>query len=409
MTSPATASGLMPLRVLHVTMRLGQGGGGIASAIVTNVVAERRQAIEPTVAFAAAADEADSVAPTIQLLRTAGAAVECFPRAGRPARAAGQFGLSRTANRWLTDNVSRYDVVHAQGVWGAINCWALLVARRVGVPTVLTPHESLTEHDRLTSQSPLRAAAKAVSARAVPYLADYVIYTSADEKATSAVTGRKGDAIVWHAVVDELRPRPAAALRTRDADDIVVGVLGRLDPKKNIPLLIHAIALDPRLSLVVAGSGDGEIESALRRTVSRLGLDGRVSFLGHITPAARARFFATIDVLAMPSNFENFGLAAAEALEYGVPVVVSKRTGVAAVVNARGLGAVVPVDPAALAQALATWGRRARDPALARLIQSAARDELSFRRYGEAILEVYRLAARPSTRDRAVTADPAAA
>jgi glycosyltransferase involved in cell wall biosynthesis len=120
-----------------------------------------------------------------------------------------------------------------------------------------------------------------------------------------------------------------------------VGFLGRFHPKKNLALLIRA--LPDSAFLRVAGDGPEIDRARLRRIADEVGAAERVEWLGFVGAADRADFFDSIDLLAMPSSYESFGLAAAEALAAGVPVLVTPRVGVASLVAEHACGYVV--DP----------------------------------------------------------------
>ena len=324
------------MKVLQVAMRLDPAIGGSTASTISNIISEQRHGIDNTVVFAAGSDDDLRTRPVVARLRSEGARVERFPRVPRPAAASAQFGLSRSAAKWLAQNLRSFDVVHVHGPWGATSAWSLLLARRQGVPTIVTARESLSRHDRDTSQSSLRAGAKTMAWSLVPRLVDIVVYTSQLESDGSPTAGRLGSRILWHAVVDEAKTLPIPRLRDAAREDVVVGFLGRFDPKKNLDLLLDAIALDSRLHLVLAGGGNSTLDGTLRDQVMRLGIEDRVEFLGYISSADRPEFFARIDVLALPSVYENFGMAAAEAMEHGVPVLVSERTGLAELLRVEG-------------------------------------------------------------------------
>ncbi len=160
-----------------------------------------------------------------------------------------------------------------------------------------------------------------------------------------------------------------------------MGYLGRLHPKKNVSTLIEAGSrLDDDVSLVIAGRGDAAYERALTAQAERL-LPGRAKFIGWVSGDDKTRFLSDIDVLAMPSEYECFGVAAVEALAAGTPVIVSDRVGVADIVREHGGGRVVPADHESLAAAiqallddrsvLASMAAKARDSALAHASFSA--------------------------------------
>src|SRR6185437_3742012 len=113
-------------------------------------------------------------------------------------------------------------------------------------------------------------------------------------------------------------------------------------------------------------AGDGPKGAAYRALATKLGLDGRVRFLGWRTD--RAALYAAADMVALPSRYEPFGTVITEAWAASRPLIASRAAGAAAYVHDGVDGLLVPIgDVAALAQAMT---RLAHDTALrARLIQ----------------------------------------
>ncbi|MEU8707832.1 glycosyltransferase [Streptomyces sp. NPDC048565] len=103
----------------------------------------------------------------------------------------------------------------------------------------------------------------------------------------------------------------------------VVGGVGRLVPGKRFDLLIRAVADLPGAWLVLAG--DGPEALALHALAARLGVTGRVRFLGECGAAGAApgvpALLSAVDTFVSASREESFGLAAVEALAAGLPVV----------------------------------------------------------------------------------------
>lgn len=121
---------------------------------------------------------------------------------------------------------------------------------------------------------------------------------------------------------------PATASRKQVLPDIepdrfVFAMVGRLAPVKNHAGVLQALASIadrfPKAHLVIADQGplQGEIEAL----VAKLGLAGRVSLLGYRRDVPE--ILKHIDAYLMPSFREGFGLALAEAMVSGVPVITS--------------------------------------------------------------------------------------
>lgn len=109
-----------------------------------------------------------------------------------------------------------------------------------------------------------------------------------------------------------------------DADPTRPSILlsvGRLAPQKNHQLLIAAFAkLSPnfpnwRLRIV----GEGELRGALEAQVRDLGLTDKVELPGAISDVSQE--YLKADLFVLPSTYESFGLATAEALLHGLPAV----------------------------------------------------------------------------------------
>jgi glycosyltransferase involved in cell wall biosynthesis len=138
-------------------------------------------------------------------------------------------------------------------------------------------------------------------------------------------------------------------------EERLVLYLGRLSRKKGLDVLARAFAgLGGAVRLVVVGPDDGDgCLQDLQRLIKALSLDGRVALTGPRYGRDRLSALVDADVFVLPSQSENFGNAAAEALACGVPVVVSDRCGIAEFVRSTGAGAVVPYgDAEALREAI---------------------------------------------------------
>ena len=115
-----------------------------------------------------------------------------------------------------------------------------------------------------------------------------------------------------------------------------------------------------------------------------------MEWLGLVTGQAKREFFASIDLLLMPSLYESFGLVAAEAVMHGVPVIISPSTGVAGLVSAHKCGFVVPPTIEAIAS---TTRKILGDEELyARLSGNAleaARSEVGYSAFATRIQSIY--------------------
>jgi glycosyltransferase involved in cell wall biosynthesis len=140
-------------------------------------------------------------------------------------------------------------------------------------------------------------------------------------------------------------------------DSKLILFLGRLSAKKSPGVLLEAVASLPveiggkPLMLVFAGPDEGGMQAQLEQMAERTGIRSRVRFVGAIFGAEKWAAYRDADVFVLPSQNENFGNTAAEAVAAGTPVIVSERCGIAPLL-AEEAGLLVKHNRAALSQAL---------------------------------------------------------
>jgi glycosyltransferase involved in cell wall biosynthesis len=98
---------------------------------------------------------------------------------------------------------------------------------------------------------------------------------------------------------------------------------GRLHPQKDPLLLLQSFALlnDSRVHLLIAGAG--ELESAVRFEIKRLGLSHQVSMLGSVHQCDLVHIYQIANMFLLTSHYEGFPVSVLEALACGTPVVAS--------------------------------------------------------------------------------------
>jgi glycosyltransferase involved in cell wall biosynthesis len=143
------------------------------------------------------------------------------------------------------------------------------------------------------------------------------------------------------------RLRCVAALLPHKGQDVLLAALGRIR---------H---LEWRCELVGPSDVDPGFTRRLVALAADAGIAERVLFSGprHANPVDG--LYSGADLLVLPSRTESYGMAAAEALACGVPVIAADTGGVREAVDPAASLLVPPGDPAALAAALGAWLSRA--------------------------------------------------
>jgi glycosyltransferase involved in cell wall biosynthesis len=253
-----------------------------------------------------------------------------------------------------------FDVAHIFGLYDFLGPSAAQACRRSGIPYVVEPIGMFVPIVRnfllkrmyhlALGQKMLRGSRK-------------IIATSPQELAELAAPGLPAEKILVRRngveVPDTLPERGkfrAGAGIPEDAK--VVLYLGRLSEKKSPDVLLQAFASlcqaqrDAELRLVFAGPDEGGMKEKLRHLAGELGISARVQVLGAVYGEQKWSAYRDADVFVLPSQNENFGNTAGEAVAAGTPVVVTDKCGIAPLL-ADVAGLAVAHDAAALAQALA--------------------------------------------------------
>jgi glycosyltransferase involved in cell wall biosynthesis len=171
-----------------------------------------------------------------------------------------------------------------------------------------------------------------------------------------------------------------AAARRLDLPERYLLTVGTVERRKNLGLLVKALAGLPGLPLLVAGRETAYAEE-VRAEARRLGVEDRIRFLGPSIPVADlAALYRRCALFVYPSVFEGFGIPIIEALFCGAPVVTSAG-GVFPEAGGPGSAYVDPRDAEALrgtvAALLADEGRR-------ETMRAAGREHA--RRFGDAAI-----------------------
>jgi glycosyltransferase involved in cell wall biosynthesis len=147
--------------------------------------------------------------------------------------------------------------------------------------------------------------------------------------------------------------------------------LGRISWKKGLDRLLSAFACSQLGKLAIVGPDDENLAPQLVKAAEKLQIANRVRFLPRtVLNDDKAYLYRSASVFVLPSYSENFGNSVLEAMQNGVPVVVTPEVGAAEIVRKAGSGVVVPGDPKSLGAAIS---RLIADQPLARSMGEAGK------------------------------------
>jgi len=269
---------------------------------------------------------------------------------------------------WLTANRDRFDGVVVHGMWQHCG-YAVWRTMRGRVPYVVFPHGMLDPYFKRAF--PIKHSKKWLYWLAVEYWvlrgAERVLFTCEAE-------GELAKQSFW---LHRWTPYAVPFGTVPPADDpelqreAFFGVcpaargrrfllfLGRIDRKKGCDLLVNAFvklaARDLELGLVMAGPDAQGWRAELEREAVAAGVAARIHWPGMLQGDAKWGAFRAAEAFCLPSHQENFGIAVAEALACGTPVLLSDKVNIAAEIARDGAGLMEPDTAAGTERLLEQW------------------------------------------------------
>ena len=265
------------------------------------------------------------------------------------------FGYSRRLLQWLKANRERFDGVILNGLW----VYEGIATRKVFAgrkPYVVFSHGMLDPYFK--KAFPLKHAKKWIYWLLAEYWnlrgAYRMLFTT---EAESRLAEQTFWLHKWEGVVIPFGanrpPNAGPALQSafywkfpqmRDRRFMVY--LGRIHRKKGCDLLINSFikyaAIDPELHLMMAGPDQQGWSAELQQIVANAGLSDRVHWPGMLQGDVKWGAFYASEVFILPSHQENFGIAVAEAMSCGLPVLLSDKVNIAPDIAAAGAAYMEP-------------------------------------------------------------------
>ena len=284
--------------------------------------------------------------------------------------------IGRAGSGTIESWVREADIVHVHTLWSPLNVSARQACARFGRPYVLMPHGMLDPYSlsvkALKKSIYLHMFEKHNIARAAR-----IIYTTPEEERLAKLASLPlpaGELVPLGANASaasksQLQARFVAQF-PEAAGKRVLLFLGRVHPKKGLDRILRCMhslrETVPNLLLVVAGDGEAGYVGELRQSVRELSLEDSVLFAGRLDGELKWASFAAAELFLLPSRQENFAITVAEAMQMGVPVIVTDKVNTWPYVQEAGAGLVVDereVDamlPRAVAEILGDDAARAR-------------------------------------------------
>jgi glycosyltransferase involved in cell wall biosynthesis len=273
--------------------------------------------------------QAPLAVPLAQAIEQDGYQVIYFPCA--PFR---RYKFSLPLLQWLKSKAKNYDLAHIHALFSPVSTAAATMARQQKLPYIMRPLGTLDPAD-LQKKSQLKKIYGLLLEKPNLAGARAIHFTSQEEAKVSERYGTNTPDLVIPLGVNLPESLPPLGkmrqeLNIAPATPIIL-FMSRIDPKKGLDLLIPALATLQAEKLefhfVLAGTNpqDPDYETRIREQIGQSPLKSITTITGFVRGETKLGLLQDADIFVLPSYYENFGIAVAEAMATGTPVLISNR------------------------------------------------------------------------------------
>ncbi|CEJ43201.1 hormogonium polysaccharide biosynthesis glycosyltransferase HpsP [Umezakia ovalisporum] len=244
-----------------------------------------------------------------------------------------RYKFSLNLLKWLKIHACEFDLAHIHALFSPVSTAAARVCRQQKLPYILRPLGTLDPAD-LRKKKQLKQLYVQLMERRNIAGAAAIHFTSNQEAKISERFGVATRDLVIPLGVIPPKPIPDAGNIVRNQFKIppdfpLVLFMSRIDQKKGLNLLLPALekllASQFNFHFVLAGtnSQDPDYEQKIKSHIANSPLRSHTTITGFVSGELKASLLQAADLFVLPSYYENFGIAVAEAMVAGIPVVIS--------------------------------------------------------------------------------------
>lgn len=246
-----------------------------------------------------------------------------------------RYKFSLKLLQWLNQHASEFDLAHIHALFSPVTTIAATVARVNNIPYILRPLGTLDPADLRKKKQLKKIYVSLLEKRNIANAAA-LHFTSAQEAKVSERFGLSTRDLVIPLGVNP----PDNIQADKNLDNYLksqgieikhpmILFMSRIEPKKGLDLLLPALekllAAGINFQFILAGANpqDPNYEAKIRAEIAASSLAKCTKITGFVTGEIKASLLQVADLFVLPSYYENFGIAVAEAMVVGTPVVIS--------------------------------------------------------------------------------------
>lgn len=248
----------------------------------------------------------------------------------------------------LWRNAKRYDAIHIHAWWNLVSMLSALVGQIKKVPVIVSPRGTLSDYSFGYKNSLFKKLFHNILGK--PLLNNSFIHTTspAEQQSIQQIINPRG----IFDIPNFVKISSSAKTKTTDGPMLKLLFFSRIDEKKGLDILLHALALlKTPYHLTIAGDGNDTYIDILKNIAHYNNTGQYVSWIG-FQQDNKFEILADHDLLVLPSHNENFGNVVIESLSAGTPVLISEGVGLADYVAENNLGWICQTKPESVANAI---------------------------------------------------------
>ncbi|MEG4942026.1 hormogonium polysaccharide biosynthesis glycosyltransferase HpsP [Microcoleus sp. F4-D5] len=271
-----------------------------------------------------------------------------------------RYKFSLSLLQWLNANAQQFDLAHIHALFSPVTTFAATIARCHRLPYIIRPCGMLDPAD-LQKKKRLKQIYATLLERPNLAGAAAIHFTSKEEAKISERfgLGSTGKIPVPRDLVIPLGVTGGLFSKRLPKSQVpIILFMSRIEPKKGLDLLIPALesilGLGIEFHFILAGSNpqNADYETQIKVQIQNSSLAKYTTITGFVSGDFKLELLTKADLFVLPSYYENFGIAVAEAMAAGVPVAISDRIHIAEDIQQAEAGWVEPLEVGAIANSI---------------------------------------------------------
>ncbi|MEA5564837.1 hormogonium polysaccharide biosynthesis glycosyltransferase HpsP [Anabaena sp. UHCC 0399] len=245
-----------------------------------------------------------------------------------------RYKFSLDLLNWLKTYAKDFDLAHIHALFSPVSSAAAVVCSQQKLPYILRPLGTLDPSDLLKKKQLKKLYVEIIERRNLAKAAAIHFTSEQEAKISERFGAATRDLVIPLGVI----PPKSLPKNGRDLINNNLGIskdlplvlfMSRLDPKKGLNLLIPALekllASGTNFHFVLAGASpqDPDYEHKIKEQIDNSPLKSHTTITGFVSGELKTSLLQAADLFVLPSYYENFGIAVAEAMVAGKPVVIS--------------------------------------------------------------------------------------